>query len=201
MWMAHFFWHPVRQTMNLDARVQELLEPELELLGYELVLVEVVGSGQQVLRLFIDREGGVNLGDCERVSRAAEPILDEADLFTRSYRLEVSSPGVDRPLTRPEHYRRFRGARVRVSLKDGGTLRGTLRESDENGFTLARDVPGDGASSREPDDRQASVIAFSEVSRANLLWDESEGGLPRRPARRKRRGRRRRGGARGSGRP
>jgi ribosome maturation factor RimP len=69
------------------------------------------------MRLYIDKPEGVDLGDCEYVSREASAALDVADLFSGSYRLEISSPGLDRPLAKPEHFRRFAGNRVRIQLR------------------------------------------------------------------------------------
>ncbi|MCL2084649.1 MAG: ribosome maturation factor RimP [Oscillospiraceae bacterium] len=88
-------------------------------------------GGRMVLRLLIDKPGGVSTGDCEAVSRALESILDERDPIPGPYTLEVSSAGVERPLKRPEHFEASIGRRVEVSLyaPDNGSKRcaGTLR--------------------------------------------------------------------------
>src|SRR5690606_14779876 len=93
-----------------------LLEPVVEDLGYELVLVELVGSGQRTLRLYIDAPGGVNLDDCESVSRQVSAVLDVDDPIAGAYTLEVSSPGIERPLVREDHFRSHVGERVRIRL-------------------------------------------------------------------------------------
>jgi ribosome maturation factor RimP len=103
--------------MALQERVQALLEPLVEGLGYELVCLELHGSGAHaLLRLYIDAPQGIGLDDCERVSREVSAALDVADPISGSYRLEVSSPGLDRPLAKPEHFRRFAGRQAKLQL-------------------------------------------------------------------------------------
>jgi ribosome maturation factor RimP len=105
-------------------RVRALLEPVLARDGYELVEVEWArGGGHWTLRLYIDREGGIGIEDCQTVSRTLEPILDVEDLIEPAYDLEVSSPGLDRPLRKPTDFERFAGQRVHV--KAYGPVSGT----------------------------------------------------------------------------
>ena len=83
--------------------------------GLELVDVEIGGAGgRQTLRLFIDKAGGVSLEDCSSVSHAVSAALDVEDPIAGAYDLEVSSPGLDRPLRTPEHFEKFKGSKVRV---------------------------------------------------------------------------------------
>ena len=96
--------------------LRALLEPLVDDLGYELVLVELVGSSPRTLRLYIDAPGGVLLDDCETVSRNVSALLDVDDPVSGAYNLEVSSPGLDRPLVFPDHFRRFVGERVKIKL-------------------------------------------------------------------------------------
>ncbi|MGH8203772.1 MAG: ribosome maturation factor RimP [Steroidobacteraceae bacterium] len=96
-----------------------LLEPVVAGLGYELLEIEWSGSGHSSLvRAYIDRKdgGGVGLDDCERASRAIGAVLDAEDLIGHAYRLEVSSPGFDRPLRTAEHFARFTGSEARIEL-------------------------------------------------------------------------------------
>ncbi len=96
-------------------RLHELAAPLVESLGLELVELEMKGSGRRrMVRLFIDRVGtaGVNHEDCKQVSNGFGAVLDEADLFEDSYRLEVSSPGADRPIRTDDDFRRNVGRRV-----------------------------------------------------------------------------------------
>lgn len=106
------------EQKEIVERVEELLGPILEEEGLELVGVEFrrERSGW-VLRVYIDKEGGVTLRDCVRVSRELGELLDVEDFIPYSYHLEVSSPGINRPLRKREDFERFRGewAKVRVS--------------------------------------------------------------------------------------
>ncbi len=109
-------------------RARRVLEPILARDGYELVEVEWVrGGGRFTLRVFIDREGGVNVDDCQLVSRIIEPVLDVEDFIEPADALEVSSPGLDRPLRKPEHFDRYAGQRVHV--KAYGPVSGTAAGS------------------------------------------------------------------------
>ncbi len=97
--------------------VAAAVTPAIESLGLEVWDVRYVKEGAgMVLRIFIDRDGGVGLNDCEAASRAAEQIIDELDPIAESYCLEVSSPGLGRRLTRAEHFERFTGAEVELRM-------------------------------------------------------------------------------------
>jgi len=99
----------------IAARVRRLLEPVLERDGFELVEVEWLRvAGRWTLRLFVDRPGGVGIDECQEASRTVEPILDVEDLIEPAYDLEVSSPGLERPLRKPSDFERFAGERVEV---------------------------------------------------------------------------------------
>jgi ribosome maturation factor RimP len=104
--------------MQLVDKVWTICEPAVRELGLELVEVEHVRApGGAVLRLYIDREGGVSVTDCAGVSREVGHLLDAEDVMQGRYFLEVSSPGVDRVLRKPEHFEKFRGREVRVRTK------------------------------------------------------------------------------------
>lgn len=91
------------------------LEPHLAEQGYELVELDFgQQGGRQVLRIFIDKEEGIALDDCQAVSQLLSPILDESDLMGSGYMLEVSSPGIDRPVRKPEDFKRFAGQRITI---------------------------------------------------------------------------------------
>lgn len=116
--------------MILD-RLNGLLTPCVEALGYELADLELKRERRgQVLRLFIDQESGIALDDCELVSGQVSALLDVEDPIPGHYNLEVSSPGLDRKLAKPEHFDRFAGRRVQVRMRRdhhgrrrfGGTL-------------------------------------------------------------------------------
>lgn len=97
-----------------------LLEPVVEQLGYELADIELNLGGDNgnggVLRLFIDQAAGIAVEDCEAVSRQVSALLDVEDPIPGEYSLEVSSPGLNRRLVKPEHFERFAGSRVKVRL-------------------------------------------------------------------------------------
>ncbi len=99
------------------SQLETLLAPVVEDLGYELLGVEYHPQGRRsVLRLYIDRPEGITIDDCEVVSREVSALLDVEDPIRGEYNLEVSSPGVDRPLFRAEHYLRFTGHRCKLRL-------------------------------------------------------------------------------------
>ena len=121
-----------------------LLEPTVERLGYELVDLEVrLGSGNGLVRVFIDKPEGVDLDDCEKVSLAVSALLDVEDPVPGNYNLEVSSPGLDRKLTKPEHFQRFAGETVKVQMRfpiEGRRrFRGTLVSSDDENIVVEVD--------------------------------------------------------------
>ena len=125
------------------AALQALIEPEVEAEGFALVRVLMTGvGGDPVLQVMAERPetGQLDLADCERLSRRISETLDGADPIEHAYRLEVSSPGIDRPLTRPEDFERWKGheARVRLTGKIGGRgdFRGTLRGLKEDEIRL-----------------------------------------------------------------
>jgi ribosome maturation factor RimP len=96
-------------------RVQALAEPLARSLGLELVDIEYLREGPSwILRIFIDKPGGVNLDDCSTFSHALGPALDVDDVVGTAYSLEVSSPGLERPLKKPKDFERFAGKRIKV---------------------------------------------------------------------------------------
>jgi ribosome maturation factor RimP len=104
----------VSQESTLD-KVQRLIAPVLQDMAVELVDLEFKREGRDwFLRLFIDKEGGVTLDDCADVSREIDALLEVEEVVDTAYRLEVSSPGLDRPLKKPEDYERFKGRLVKV---------------------------------------------------------------------------------------
>lgn len=121
--------------------VKDLAEPAAAALGLELWDVEYVReAGQWFLRVYIDKEGGVGIDDCEALSKALDPLLDEVDPIPDSYVFEVSSAGAERELKRPEDFVRFMGAYVEVRLytaaAGGKTHVGTLTGYDAGAVTL-----------------------------------------------------------------
>ena len=103
--------------MKITDQVAAFAQPIVEAHGCSLWDVEYVREGSDyILRLYIDKEGGVDISDCEAVSRAVDPILDEHDPIPGSYQFEVCSAGLERPLKRPGDFIRFLGSPVTVKL-------------------------------------------------------------------------------------
>ena len=101
--------------LESNPRVRELIEPAVRMLGYDLVAVEHFSyGGGQTLRIYIDKEGGVTIDDCERVSHQVSGILDVEEAIEGRYVLEVSSPGLDRPLSAARDFERFSGRQVKL---------------------------------------------------------------------------------------
>jgi ribosome maturation factor RimP len=122
-------------------RVWEIAEPLVTHEGLEMVDVEFRRESRgMVLRLYLDREGGVSLDDLTRVSRQLGDLLDVHDAVAGPYTLEVSSPGINRRLRRPEHFRRYLGKRVRVRTVGAVAGRrgfvGTLQSVDAEGIVV-----------------------------------------------------------------
>ncbi|MCW8090246.1 ribosome maturation factor RimP [Alteromonas sp. ASW11-130] len=103
---------------RLEDKLTEMLEPGVEALGFELVGVEFVRAGKHsILRVFIDHENGITVDDCADVSHQASAILDVEDPINTEYNLEVSSPGMDRPLFKEKHYVASIGEVVQVRTR------------------------------------------------------------------------------------
>lgn len=138
----------MKQKKNIAETVRELAQPLADEFGYCLWDVEYVREGaDMILRITIDTdaEGGITIEDCEKMHRAIDPILDEADPIEDAYMLAVSSPGVERTLTRPEHFRICEGEDVVLKFfaaVDGvKSIRGTLvgLENDEIVITVGEE--------------------------------------------------------------
>ncbi len=106
-------------TERIISEIEQFALPVVEELGLELVEIEFRReSGGWILRLFIDREGGVNVDDCASVSRDVSAYLEVEEIINHAYKLEVSSPGLERPLKKDEDFIRFTGRKARIKLKD-----------------------------------------------------------------------------------
>lgn len=144
-------------------RLIELLQPLVEDLGYEFVGLEYMNNPKQsVLRIYIDGEEGVGLEDCEKVSRETAALLDVEDPIKGHYNLEISSPGLDRPLFTPEQYARFAGEEAQLSLfapQDGRRkFKGVILAADD-------------AAVRMEVDGQEVELTFSNIAKGRLVPD------------------------------
>jgi len=108
--------------MSLADRIENLISPTIEILGFEIVRIEVLGEINPCLQIMAERidEAGMNVDDCAQISRAVSAILDIEDPITNAYTLEVSSPGMDRPLVKRKHFERFAGAEIRLEKRGQG---------------------------------------------------------------------------------
>jgi len=130
------------------ARLTELIEPEVKRLGFELVRVSLQGTRHLSLQIMAEdpKTGQLTLDQCATTSRAVSAMLDEADPIDREYRLEVSSPGIDRPLTRPGDWTAWTGHEAKVTLHEGiegrKRFQGVVRGLEGDAAKL--EVPGAG---------------------------------------------------------
>ena len=124
--------HTIRDDLEL------MLAPVVSTAGLDLEGVELASAGRRrVIRVYVDRDGGIDLDTVAEISQAVSSALDRSDLLGNTpYVLEVSSPGVDRPLTLPRHWRRAIGRLVRVSLVGGEARTGRVLTADELAITL-----------------------------------------------------------------
>ncbi|MBV2365803.1 ribosome maturation factor RimP [Streptomonospora nanhaiensis] len=122
-------------------RLAALLTPLLAEAGLELESIEVTPAGKRrLLRVVVDSDNGVDLDAVGEVSQEISTALDSSDAMGKApYVLEVTSPGVDRPLTLPRHWRRSRGRLVRAATAEGGEVQGRVKDADDDGVTLEVD--------------------------------------------------------------
>ena len=128
---------------DLPRRIEHLLAPSLEAMGYEIVRVQLSGGRSPTLQVMVDRRDGgpTTIEDCTAISRTASAILDVEDPLEGSYTLEISSPGIDRPLVRPKDYERFAGSEIKaetgVAFAGRRRFRGRLLGIDQGMVRIA----------------------------------------------------------------
>ncbi|MCE9686388.1 MULTISPECIES: ribosome maturation factor RimP [Shewanella] len=146
---------------TLEFRLAEMLRVPVEALGFELWGIEYVQAGKHsILRVFIDSENGINIEDCANTSRQVSAVLDVEDPISTEYTLEVSSPGVDRPLFTAEQYAAYVGEDVKVQLTmpvaGSRNLKGAILKVDGQMLTLKVDG-------------KELVVALDNIRKGNLL--------------------------------
>jgi ribosome maturation factor RimP len=156
----------LNQRQSLEIRITELAEQVAASMGMEVVLVEVKGDGNHsIVRAYIDQPGGITLDDCQRFSKRFSVSLDVEDWIPFSYNLEVSSPGVNRPLVKESDFRRYAGkeAKVRTRLPVGGqrNFRGKIIGVTEGRLEM-----------EIAPDKQVG-IALVDIEKANLIAELS----------------------------
>lgn len=151
-----------------ELRVAALAEPVLQSMGYRLVRVKLFGANLQIMAERSD--GSFTIDDCERASRALSAPLDVADIMPGRYHLEISSPGIDRPLVRPADFERWVGHEAKIELripKEGRKrLRGRLEGVGDGTLRLSLDPVSGG-------ERETVVIAYDEVAEAKLVLTDA----------------------------
>ncbi len=151
----------------LEQRVTETIEPSLEAMGYELVLVKMQdGAKRRTLTIMADRKDGkmMSFDDCAEISTQASALLDVEDFIQGAYNLEVSSPGIDRPLTKPEAFARYLGheAKIETQLPVEGRkrFRGPLKATTDKDVTITVD-------------KDEFTLPFSNIRTAKLVMTDA----------------------------
>lgn len=152
---------------GLDLRVAEIIEPVLVAMDYRLVRVRLMNQNGATLQVMAERaDGTMTVEDCEKVSTAISPVLDVEDPIDKAYHLEVSSPGIDRPMVRKSDFARWSGHLVKcetsILIDNRKRFRGKISDADGEGFTIERDQVAYG---EEPRVR----IPFTALSDAKLI--------------------------------
>ncbi|MEM8651025.1 MAG: ribosome maturation factor RimP [Pseudomonadota bacterium] len=153
--------------IGVEARIAAIIEPEIEDLGYRLVRVKLSAINGSTLQIMAERpDGTMNVSDCENVSRAISPILDIEDPIDRAYHLEVSSPGIDRPLVRVSDFSTWVGHVVKLETRQmiNGRKRykGVILSVDGEEVRFRREAPG-------PDEDPEFIIPVNEIKDAKLV--------------------------------
>ncbi|KAA0968575.1 ribosome maturation factor RimP [Aureimonas fodinaquatilis] len=166
---------------GLEGRIAAIVEPVIEQLGYRLVRVRLSGANGATLQVMAERpDGTMTVADCEIVSRGISPVLDVEDILSDAYHLELSSPGIDRPLVRKQDFETWAGHLMKLEtsrLLDGRKrFRGKITQVDAESFTLERDQPAYGEEVRVeiPFDAvgDARLILTDELIEASLRADK-----------------------------
>jgi len=152
---------------GLDRRIAEIIEPVLVGMGFKLVRVRLMNQNGLTLQVMAERnDGTMTVTDCEEVSMAISPVLDVEDPVDKAYHLEVSSPGIDRPMVRKSDFERWQGHIVKcetsILVDNRKRFRGKITEVDTDGFTLERDQVAYGEEPRVK-------IPFNTLSEAKLI--------------------------------
>lgn len=149
-------------SSNLQIKLEKLIEPLVVAMGYELWDLDLCRQkGSSLLRIYIEKEGGITLEDCGKLSHQISGVLDVEDPISGKYLLEVSSPGLERKLSKPEHFKRYIGSEVKIRLSPGPELArrvfsGTLEDATDKEIIL-----------KSSDEK--FTLALNQIERANLI--------------------------------
>lgn len=145
---------------TLEQKLTEIISAPVEALGYELVGIEFIRGRQSTLRIYIDSDDGITVDACADVSHQVSAVLDVEDPITVAYNLEVSSPGLDRPMFTAEHYTRYLGEEVtlvlRMAMQNRRKWQGIIKAVDGEMITVTVDGKDE-------------VFALSNIQKANLV--------------------------------
>ncbi len=152
---------------GLDQRLADIIEPVLVDIGFRLIRVRMLNQNGMTMQVMAEKnDGTMSVEDCEQVSMAISPVLDVEDPIDKEYHLEVSSPGIDRPLVRKSDFARWQGHLVKcetsIMIGNRKRFRGKIVEADADGFTIERDQVAYG-------EEQKVVIPFTALSDAKLI--------------------------------
>jgi ribosome maturation factor RimP len=156
---------------GLAARVAAIAEPVIEDLGYRLVRVQISPMAGLTVQIMAERpDGSMSIEDCETVSRALSPVFDVTDPIDRPHRLEISSPGIDRPLVRRSDFDRHAGHLVKVEMARGidgrKRFRGTLLGSEGDAVRIRRD-------DAKPEEQQEFLLPIEDMAEAKLVLTDA----------------------------
>ncbi len=163
--------------MDPASKIAELIEPSLQSMGYEIVRVMYTGGDRQILQIMAEREDGtMTIDGCEEVSRTVSALLDVEDPISGAYNLEVSSPGIDRPLTRLKDFERWSGFEAKVELDEAvegqRRHRGKLIGTEEEDIVLLNDA-GEKITLPFADLRKAKLVLTDELIAATTGGSKS----------------------------
>jgi ribosome maturation factor RimP len=152
---------------GLDQRLADIIEPVIVDIGFRLIRVRMLNQNGMTMQVMAEKnDGTMTVEDCEQVSMAISPVLDVEDPVDKEYHLEVSSPGIDRPLVRKSDFVRWQGHLVKcetsIMIGNRKRFRGKIVEADADGFTIERDQVAYG-------EEQKVVIPFTALSDAKLI--------------------------------
>ncbi len=147
-----------------EKQLQKLLEPEISLMGFELIRLRFSGNAKKTLQIMAERpDGTMTVGDCTDLSHALSPLLDVEDTISEEYSLEISSPGIDRPLTRLEHFEQWVGYKAKVELNqpmDGQRRFKGIIQSTKGSTVILDMIP------------ELLYVQFPQIAKASLVMSE-----------------------------
>lgn len=157
----------MRAQKDIEKRLLDIIEPDAEALGFDIVRLRVMGGNRPILQVMAEKAGGAptDVEDCATLSRALSPLLDVHDAISSAYVLEVSTPGIDRPLTRKGDFARWKGHLAKVELarpiEGRRRFQGVITAEDDTGVTI------------ELDDETELTAGLQEMTKASLILTDA----------------------------